>query len=107
MTNQAYKNTKKAIVGTDENDTLIGTAGNDTIIGNKGDDLKIGAEGNDLFIWNNGDGSDTIEGDEGYDTVKVNGAVDAGDDFELRANWGRAEFERLNLGNFTLDVDNV
>ncbi|HEY9766983.1 MAG TPA: hypothetical protein V6C71_00565, partial [Coleofasciculaceae cyanobacterium] len=34
-------------------------------------------------------------------------AVDAGDDFELRANGDRAEFERLNLGNFTLNVDNV
>ncbi|MGD1917886.1 MAG: calcium-binding protein, partial [Pleurocapsa sp.] len=88
-------------------DTLNGGDGNDTIVGNKGDDLKIGGDGDDRLIWNNGDGSDTIEGDEGYDVTEVNGAVDAGDDFELRANAHRTEFERLNLGNFTLDVDNV
>ncbi|MEM8723775.1 MAG: calcium-binding protein, partial [Cyanobacteria bacterium P01_G01_bin.39] len=63
--------------------------------------------GDDLLIWNNGDGSDIMEGDEGYDITEVNGAVEAGDDFELRANGHRTEFERLNLGNFTLDVDNV
>ena len=88
-------------------DTLNGGEGNDTIIGNKGDDLKIGGYGDDRLIWNNGDGSDIMEGDAGYDVTEVNGAVDAGDDFELRANQYRTEFERLNLGNFTLDVDNV
>ena len=88
-------------------DTLDGGDGNDTIIGNKGDDLKIGGDGDDRLIWNNGDGSDIMEGDEGYDVTEVNGAVDAGDDFELRANGHRTEFERLNLGNFVLDVDDV
>ena len=88
-------------------DTLKGGEGDDTIIGNRGDDLKVGGKGNDRLIWNNGDGSDIMEGDEGYDVTEVNGAVEAGDDFELRANGHRAEFERLNLGNFTLDVDNV
>ncbi|MEL6930360.1 MAG: calcium-binding protein, partial [Cyanobacteria bacterium J06600_6] len=88
-------------------DTLKGGAGDDTIIGNKGADLKVGGAGNDRLIWNNGDGSDIMEGDEGIDTTEVNGALDAGDDFELRANGHRTEFERLNLGNFTLDVDNV
>ncbi len=95
------------IQGTDNDDTLLGGAGDDTIIGNRGNDLKIGGDGNDLLIWNNGDGSDTIEGDGGYDITQVNGAVDNGDNFELRANGERAEFERLNLGNFVLSVDNV
>ena len=93
--------------GTDNDDTLIGGAGDDTIVGNRGNDLKIGGDGNDLFIWNNGDGSDIMEGDGWFDTTQVNGAVDNGDNFELRANGARAEFERLNLGNFVLDVDNV
>ena len=95
------------IVGSNQADTLDGGGGNDTIIGNQGDDLKIGGAGDDRLIWNNGDGSDTMEGGSGWDVVEVNGAVDAGDDFELRANGHRAEFERLNLGNFILDIDDV
>ncbi|MDJ0577216.1 MAG: calcium-binding protein, partial [Xenococcaceae cyanobacterium MO_234.B1] len=100
------------IFGSNQADTLNGGGGNDTIIGNQGDDLKIGGAGDDLLIWNDGDGSDTMEGgsgwdDFGWDVVEVNGAVDAGDDFELRANGHRAEFERLNLGNFILDIDDV
>ena len=88
-------------------DTLNGGEGNDTVIGNLGNDLMIGGEGDDRLIWNNGDGSDIMEGGNGYDVVEVNGAVLDGDDFELRANGDRAEFERLNLINFTLDVDDV
>jgi Ca2+-binding RTX toxin-like protein len=88
-------------------DTLEGGDGNDTIIGNRGDDLKIGGEGDDRLIWNNGDGSDIMEGDNGFDVVEVNGALEDGDNFELRANGEHAQFERLNLGNFVLDVDNV
>ncbi len=104
------------IVGTEDNDllsglggddTLEGLGGDDTLVGDKGNDLKYGGIGDDRLIWNNGDGSDIMEGDDGYDVVEVNGAVDAGDEFELRANGDRAEFERLNLGPFTLDVDNV
>ena len=93
--------------GGDGIDTILGLKGNDTIIGDKGDDLKFGGKGDDLLIWNNGDGSDRMEGGRGYDVTQVNGAVDAGDDFELRANGHRSEFERLNLGPFTLNVDNV
>ena len=97
----------QSILGTDNDDTLLGGAGNDTIVGNRGNDVKIGGEGDDRLIWNNGDGSDIMEGDAGYDVTEVNGAVDNGDNFELRANGERAEFERLNLGNFVLNVDNV
>ncbi|MEO1801754.1 MAG: calcium-binding protein, partial [Cyanobacteria bacterium J06629_2] len=100
-------NGNDSLYGSDDIDTLVGLQGDDTLIGNKGDDLQIGGEGSDRFIWNNGDGSDTMEGDEGDDVTEVNGALEAGDDFELRANGHRTEFERLNLGNFTLDVDNV
>ena len=100
-------NNGKFIFGSNNADTLKGGKGNDTIIGNKGDDLKIGGAGNDRLIWNDGDGSDIMEGGSGYDVVEVNGAVKAGDNFELRANGHRAEFERLNLGNFTLDINDV
>lgn len=88
-------------------DTLRGGRGNDTLIGNTEGDRIRGGNGDDLLVWNNGDGSDIMRGGRGFDTVQVNGAVDAGDDFELRANSHRAEFERLNLGNFVLDVDDV
>ena len=107
MNEQTYEITNNLIVGTDENDTLNGGADNDTIVGNKGNDLLIGGEGDDRIIWSNGDGSDIIEGDGGYDVSQVNGALEDGDNFELRANGDRAEFERLNLGNFVLNEDNV
>jgi Ca2+-binding RTX toxin-like protein len=88
-------------------DTLDGGRGNDTIVGNKGNDIMIGDQGNDRLIWNDGDGSDVMEGDSGSDITEVNGSVLQGDNFELRANGDRAAFERLNLVNFLLDVDNV
>ncbi len=97
----------KEIIGTEGNDTLIGTEGNDTIDGNQGDDLKIGGAGNDRFIWNNGDGSDINEGDDGYDVSEINGAPEDGDQFDLRANGERAFFERINLGPFSIDTDNL
>ncbi|VEP11362.1 conserved hypothetical protein [Hyella patelloides LEGE 07179] len=96
-----------SLSGGSGNDTLRGDNGNDTLIGDTGSDLMIGGAGNDLLVWNNGDGSDIIEGGFGYDTVQVNGAVEDGDNFELRANGHRAEFERLNLVNFELDVNDV
>lgn len=96
-----------SIEGGEGVDTLRGGRSNDTLIGNTEGDLIRGGKGDDLLVWNNGDGSDTMRGGRGFDTVRVNGAVDEGDNFELRANGERAEFERLNLGNFVLDVDDV
>ncbi len=93
--------------GSSDVDTLNGGHGNDTLIGNKGDDQMFGEAGDDRFIWNNGDGSDLMEGGDGLDTVEVNGAVDQGDDFLLEANGHRVKFERLNLGNFQLDINEV
>lgn len=104
---QTSANTNNLIVGTEQNDTLFGTEGNDTLVGDRGDDSKFGGAGDDRLIWNNGDGSDINEGDDGHDISEINGAIDAGDEFELRANGERAEFERLNFGQFTIDADNV
>ncbi|VEP13213.1 conserved hypothetical protein [Hyella patelloides LEGE 07179] len=89
------------------NDTLRGDNDNDTLVGDRGSDLIEGGKGDDLLVWNNGDGSDIMEGGFDYDTVQVNGAFGNGDNFELRANGHRAEFERLNLVNFELDVNDV
>ncbi|MGB3532623.1 MAG: calcium-binding protein [Microcoleaceae cyanobacterium] len=93
--------------GSSDVDTLNGGNCNDTLIGNKGDDLMFAGSGDDRFIWNNGDGSDLMEGADGNDTVEVNGAVDLGDDFLLEANGERVKFERLNLGNFQLDINHT
>lgn len=95
------------IIGTEGDDTLTGTQDNDSIIGNTGNDEKTGDAGDDRFIWNNGDGSDINEGDDGLDIAEINGAPEDGDELELRANGDRALFERLNLGPFTIDADNV
>nr|MDJ0593282.1 hypothetical protein [Pleurocapsa sp. MO_226.B13] len=93
--------------GGEDDDTLTAGAGNDELIGDTGDDYKIGGAGDDRFIWNNGDGSDINEGDDGYDIAEINGAAEAGDEFKLGANGDRALFERVNLGPFTIDADNV
>ena len=95
------------IFGSNRPDTIDGGNGNDTIVGNKGDDLKFGGEGNDRLIWNDGDGSDTMRGGSGYDVVEVNGSIDDGDNFELKADGDEAVFKRVNLGPFTLNIDDV
>ena len=93
--------------GGDGIDLLDGGEGNDTLIGDRGNDNINGGDGDDRVIWNNGDGSDVIEGGAGFDVVEVNGADGAGDNFALNANGPRVRFERLNLGQFNLDVNDV
>ena len=56
------------------------------------------------MIWNNGDGSDVMEGGAGIDTVEVNGSDTAGDEFTIAANGARVDFDRVNLGPFSLDI---
>lgn len=93
--------------GGDQFDILIGNEGDDILQGDRGDDLMFAGQGNDRMIWNNGDGSDLMEGGNGWDIAEVNGANAAGDEFLLEANGERAQFDRLNLGPFTLDVDDT
>jgi Ca2+-binding RTX toxin-like protein len=97
-------------------DTVLGGAGNDVVFAGSGDDIVIGqtgndaaflGKGNDRFIWNNGDGSDFIKGGAGFDVTQVNGADEAGDEFDLRAVDGQAIFNRLNLGLFTLTNEEI
>ncbi|NEO29628.1 MAG: calcium-binding protein [Symploca sp. SIO3C6] len=95
------------IRGGDGDDTMRGGNGDDTLIGDRGSDLFLGGWGNDRFIWNDGDGSDVMEGDQDFDVTEFNGAVNAGDELLLESNGVRASFQRLNLGQITLDVDNV
>ncbi|NEO97354.1 MAG: calcium-binding protein [Symploca sp. SIO2E9] len=95
------------IRGGDGDDTLAGGNGDDTLIGDRGSDLFLGGWGNDRFIWNDGDGSDVMEGDQDFDVTQFNGAVNDGDNTVLESNGVRASFQRVNLGQITLDVDNV
>ena len=93
--------------GGDQVDILIGGKGDDILQGDRGDDLMFAGQGNDRMIWNNGDGSDLMEGGNGWDIAEVNGSSTSGDEFLLEANGERAQFDRLNLGPFTLDVDDA
>ncbi len=95
------------ISGGDGDDFLDGGTGDDTVIGDKGDDTKFGGDGNDRIIWNNGDGSDRIDGGADHDTVEVNGAPNAGDNFQVNAGGNDVLFERTNLGLFNLDISTV
>ena len=65
---------KRAIVGTNGNDTLTGTAGADTIQGRDGNDAIYGLAGNDNI--DGGKGNDLIDGGAGND--RLNGGK--GDD---------------------------
>ncbi|MBD1995519.1 calcium-binding protein [Leptolyngbya sp. FACHB-541] len=93
------------IYGGDGKDALYGEYGNDVVVGNRGDDKMYGQAGNDVLVWNNGDGSDLMNGGIGYDVIQVNGARDQGDEFTLKAQGGKAIFDRVNLVPFTLTVD--
>ncbi|ABW25259.1 calcium-binding protein [Acaryochloris marina] len=95
------------ISGGDGSDFLDGGAGDDTVIGDKGDDTKLGGDGNDRIIWNDGDGSDRIDGGADMDTVEVNGSPDLGDEFEVAAGASDVFFQRVNLGQFDLDISTV
>ncbi|MDY6940806.1 MAG: calcium-binding protein [Cyanobacteriota bacterium] len=95
------------IRGGAQTDALIGGNGNDLLVGDTGDDQIFGGEGDDTMVWNNGDGSDVMEGGNGLDIVQVNGAQGAGDNFQLESNGQRVRFDRLNLGLFNLDIDDV
>ena len=103
-----YGSSKKdRLSGGDGVDELYGNGGKDVLIGDKGNDFIYGGKGNDLLIWNNGDGSDLMRGGQGYDTVQVNGATELGDRFRVRADGDKAIFQRVNLGQFALDIDEV
>jgi Ca2+-binding RTX toxin-like protein len=92
------------INGGDDNDTLSGGPGIDRIVGDRGNDTMVGQAGDDTLVWNNGDGSDKMDGELGLDEIEVNGAAGAGDAFEIAPNGQRVQFDRTNLGPFTLDI---
>ncbi len=100
--------------GQDGYDTLLGGAGaetflggaqNDRVDGNGGADIGILGTGHDTFVWDPGDGSDVVEGQGGTDTLLFNGSAGA-ENFDFSANGNRLRFFR-NLGNITMDTDNV
>ena len=92
------------ITGGDGDDVLAGGSGNDLLVGFRGDDNMLGGAGNDRMIWNNGDGTDLMEGGAGIDTAEVNGSDTAGDEFTIAANGDRVDFDRVNFGQFSLDI---
>jgi len=105
---------KITVDGGSGNDTLLGSNGIDVLLGGVGDDFADGQQGNDTafmgagdddFQWDPGDGSDVVEGQDGSDTMLFNGSG-ANENFDVAANGGRVLFFR-NVGNVTMDLDNV
>jgi Ca2+-binding RTX toxin-like protein len=97
------------ITGGAGNDHLLGDDGNDRVIGSRGADDLEGGNGNDVLVWNNGDGSDVSDGDAGADTVEVNGSQTGNDQFTIKPNGPRVQFDRISLngapaGNFGIDL---
>ena len=97
------------ITGGAGNDHLLGDDGNDRVIGFRGADDLEGGNGNDVLVWNNGDGSDVSDGDAGADTVEVNGSQTGNDQFTIKPNGPRVQFDRISLngapaGNFGIDL---
>jgi Ca2+-binding RTX toxin-like protein len=92
------------ILGGDGDDKITGGDGNDVLVGGRGNDTMASFAGNDRMIWNNGDGSDLMEGAGGNDTVEVNGSDTAGDVFTIVPNGPRVDFDRVNFGQFSLDI---
>jgi Ca2+-binding RTX toxin-like protein len=93
------------LTGNNDADTLSGGDGDDRVIGARGGDTMNGGAGNDTLVWNNGDGSDTMNGDGNTDEIEVNGAPTQGDVFTINPNGARTDFDRTNLGTFSLDID--
>ncbi|MFY9555523.1 MAG: HYR domain-containing protein, partial [Blastocatellia bacterium] len=94
-----------SLVGDLSANFIVGDSGNDTIVGSRGNDILFGGDNDDVIAWSNGDGTDIIDGVGGTDTVQVNGSVAAGDDFVVGLGpGGRIDFDRVNLGLFSLDI---
>jgi Ca2+-binding RTX toxin-like protein len=93
------------LLGGDDNDFLWGGKGDDVLVGEQGDDVMRGGAGNDIMVWNDGDGNDVLYGGSGYDLAVFNGSADLGDEMTLKADQGRAIFQRLNLVPINLDVN--
>ena len=96
-----------SLVGSFAGNFLSGGAGADTIVGGPGNDTLNGGIGVDLLVWSNGDGSDAVNGDADGDTLQVNGSTAAGDVFVASASGAVLQFQRTNLGLFTLAVATV
>ena len=73
-------------------------------MGGPGNDTLHGGAGADVMVWSNGDGTDVDEGGADSDTVQVNGSTAAADVFTVAANGARLNFDRTNLGPFSLDI---
>src|SRR3954465_6912383 len=96
------------ITGGAGNDHLLGDDGNDRVIGFRGADDLEGGNGKDVLVWKHGDGSDVSDGDAGADTVEVNGSQTGNDQFTIKPNGPRVQFDRISLtgapaGNLGID----
>ncbi len=96
-----------SLVGSFGANTLNGGGGADFIVGGPGADTMGGDAGADVLVWSNGDGSDIDEGGADSDIVQVNGSTAGTDVFTVSANGARIDFDRTNVGLFSLDIGTV
>lgn len=89
------------------NNYTEGGAGNDTYISGFGNDTFLGQGGDDTYVWNPGTLTDRFEGGAGFDTATIIGNNNANDAFALNVINDQLVFQRTNLVNFTVVMDNI
>ena len=92
------------LLGGDGVDVLTGGGGDDRLVADRGNDTMIGGNGDDVMVWNNGDGTDVIERRGRARHGRGERSSTVGDEFEVAPNGARVDFDRNNLGLFSLDI---
>ena len=86
-------------------DRLLGGDGSDFADGNQGIDRALLGPGDDRFQWDPGDGNDSVDGQSGVDAIDFF-ASNAGESMAVSPNGSAIRIVR-NIGNVTMDADNV
>ena len=89
------------------NNYTEGGAGNDKYISGFGEDTFLGQGGDDTYVWNPGTIDDVFKGGSGNDTATIIGNSNASDAFSLTVLNKRLVFQRTNLVNFSVVMQNV
>ena len=93
-----------SLVGSFAANTLSGGAGADWIVGGPGTTPSMATPARTCSCGATATAPMSMEGGADSDTVQVNGSTAAGDVFMVAANGTRLDFDRTNLGLFSLDI---
>lgn len=89
----------------DDSIVLVGVAAPALVVPGQGNDAVLGGDGDDVIQWNPGDASDVVDGGPGNDTLLFNGA-NVSEAIMITTDGPGFDLSR-NIGNVTLDVDDV